>query len=183
MILGIDPSITSSGLVVLHNGNVELAVSTINKAELTIYERVKTIYQQINGIVTKTPFDLVVIEGFSFNSKSGDTDKICYLGHRIREGLEENKKTFGTPWIEVPPTSLKKFVCNNGNAKKELMLKEVYKRWKFDTDVNDIADAYGLAKFGMAYLGQDSDLYAYQIETIDSLRNPKPAKKPRKKVK
>lgn len=47
----------------------------------------------------------------------------------------------------VTPGEVKKFVTGKGNAKKELIIKEVYKRYGFDTDINDIADAYAIARY------------------------------------
>lgn len=47
--------------------------------------------------------------------------------------------------LQVPPTVLKKFVTGKGNAKKQEMLLEVYKRWGADLSDDNAADAYGLA--------------------------------------
>lgn len=44
------------------------------------------------------------------------------------------------------PGQIKKFTTGKGNAKKELMMKEVYKRWGFETDSHDVADAYAIAR-------------------------------------
>lgn len=51
---------------------------------------------------------------------------------------------------KVPVGTLKKFVTGKGNAQKDLMMKEVFKKWGFDTDNNNIADSFGLAMFGGA---------------------------------
>lgn len=47
----------------------------------------------------------------------------------------------------VTPGEVKKFVTGKANTKKELVLKEVYKRYGFDTDINDVADAYAIARY------------------------------------
>ena len=46
----------------------------------------------------------------------------------------------------IPPNTLKKFITGKGNAKKELMLLKVYKRWGVEFNDNNMADAYSLAK-------------------------------------
>lgn len=184
LIIGIDPSLTATGIVALQDGKPEVATTTKNRPELPTIERVRVIKQQISKIIEIPSFavDLIVIEGFSFGSRGQSLFETAYLGYRVREDLEGYREREGIPWIEVPPKSLKKFVTDNGNAGKELMLQQVYKRWSYETHDNNIADAYALARVGMAYLGEDSDLYAYQKSVIADLKNPKP-KKSRKKVK
>ena len=50
--------------------------------------------------------------------------------------------------VEVPPSTLKKFVTGKGNAKKDQMMLAIYKRWGTEFDNNDAADAYALAQYG-----------------------------------
>ena len=57
------------------------------------------------------------------------------------------------------PTTLKRFVVGRGGSpnnpvKKELVIKELYKRFGEDVDNNNQADAIGLAYLGMAALGE-----------------------------
>lgn len=195
VVIGIDPSLTGTGIVVLRNGEVELAEATKSRPELGIIERVKLIRNRILEIEADLSDDkgrkyqspaLMVIEGFSYGSKGRSVFDIAYLGWRIREELERLRSEDGTPWIEVPPTQLKKFSTGKGTANKEIILQQVYKRWEYETDNNNIADAFVLAKIGEAYL-QDNykpdDLNLFQLEVISNLKGEKPAKKPRKKVK
>jgi Holliday junction resolvasome RuvABC endonuclease subunit len=84
---------------------------------------------------------LVAIEGYAMGSKTRP-QMAGELGGHLRLLLWQA----GIPYIIVPPTTLKKYVLGSGNAAKELMLKEVFKRWGYDTDSNDRADAYGLAR-------------------------------------
>ena len=42
---------------------------------------------------------------------------------------------------------LVKFVIGRGNGSKALMLKYVYKKWGYDTEIDDLADAYSLARY------------------------------------
>lgn len=192
LIIGIDPSLTATGIVVLRDGKVELAEKTKNRPELGTIERVRLIRERIIDITEnlideeewQAP-DLIVIEGFSYGSKGRSVFEIAYLGWRIREELERLRVDDGIPWLEVPPTQVKQFATGQGKGNKSVIIKEVYKRWGFDTDSDDLADAYVLAKIGEAYL-QDSykpdDLNLFQLEVIASLKGEKPKKKPRKKV-
>jgi len=183
LIIGIDPSLTATGIVVLRDGKVELAETTKNRPELWTIDRVKLIYQRIIDIVEnltdgeqwQAP-DLIVIEGFSYGSTGRKLFDIAYLGWRIREELERLREQDNIPWIEVPPTQLKRFATGKGNANKEIILQQVYKRWGVELSDNNQADAFVLAKIGEAYL-QDSykpdDLNLFQFEVIQSLKGEK----------
>jgi len=199
IVMGIDPSLTSTGIIVLHDGQIETAVTTKNRPELGTIERVGEIRRGINQIISNmTNFykpeesqapDLIVIEGFSYGSKGRSVFDIAYLGWRIREELERLKNTDSIPWIEVPPSQLKQFATGKGNANKEIILQQVYKRWGVEFSDNNQADAYVLAKIGEAFLSDDiTHLTAIQQRVILDLeakqqeKGEKPAKKPRKKV-
>jgi crossover junction endodeoxyribonuclease RuvC len=189
LIIGIDPSLTSTGIVVLRDGKVELAVTTKNKPALGTIDRVRLIYERIvcvaesltDGEKWQAP-DLIVIEGFSYGSKGRSVFDIAYLGWRIREELERLRTEDNIPWLEVPPSQLKKFATGQGNANKEIILQQVYKRWGVEFSDNNQADAYVLAQIGRAYLGDTEGLTAFQQEVITNLKGEKPKKKPRKKV-
>jgi crossover junction endodeoxyribonuclease RuvC len=189
LIIGIDPSLTSTGIVVLRGNKVELAVTTKNKPALGTIERVRLIYERIvdiqenlsDGEKWQAP-DLIVIEGFSYGSKGRSVFDIAYLGWRIREELEWLKEQDNIPWLEVPPSQLKKFATGQGNANKEIILQQVYKRWGVEFSDNNQADAYVLAQIGRAYLGGMDDLAAFQLEVIANLKGEKPKKKTKKKV-
>lgn len=190
LIIGIDPSLTSTGIVVLRDSKVELAETTKDRPELGTIERVKLIREQITNVIEnltdghgewQAP-DLIVIEGFSYGSKGRSLFDIAYLGWRIREDLEQLKVDDGIPWLEVPPTQVKQFATGKGNANKEIILQQVYKRWGVEFSDNNQADAYVLAQIGRAYSGDTEGLTAFQQEVIANLKGEKPKKKPRKKV-
>lgn len=52
--------------------------------------------------------------------------------------------------VLVAPQQLKKFVAGNGNARKDMIPKEVLKRWGVDFDDPNIAEAYVLARIAHA---------------------------------
>lgn len=45
-------------------------------------------------------------------------------------------------------------MAGKGNAKKDMMILEVYKKWGFSAPTNDIADAVGLGMFGLCCGGE-----------------------------
>jgi len=191
-IIGLDPSLTATGIISLQDGIIDLAKTTKNRPELPTIERVRVIREQINKVIEHpsiTP-DLIVIEGFSFGSKGQSLFETAYLGYRIREDLEWFKDRENIPWIEVPPTQLKQFATGKGNANKEIILQQVYKRWGVEFSDNNQADAFVLAKIGEAYLSDDimslsliQQRVILDLESKQKEKGEKTPKKPRKKVK
>lgn len=51
-----------------------------------------------------------------------------------------------------PPTVLKKFVANQGHADKAAMKHAVHVRWGIELADDNLADAYGLARYGLGLL-------------------------------
>jgi crossover junction endodeoxyribonuclease RuvC len=46
----------------------------------------------------------------------------------------------------VPPMTLKKYAAGKGNAKKQEMLLQIYKRWGIEFNDDNAADSYALAR-------------------------------------
>lgn len=186
IVMGLDPSLTSTGIVLLNDGQIEIARTTKNQPDIGTVARVLAIVKEIEKIINhpNIPPDLVVIEGFSFGSTGRSLFDTAYLGWRIRESLESFRERDNIPWIEVSPAQLKQFATGKGNAPKEVVLQQVYKRWGVELRDNNQADAFTLAKIGEAYLRYPQDrLPDFQLGVIQALKGEKPPKKPRKKVK
>ena len=83
------------------------------------------------------------------------------------------------PFIVISPKQLKKFVTSNGNAPKDLILRDVYKRWGVEAKDNNQADACGLAYMaeGIFKCRNDDDLSAFpkfQISMIEKVVEERP---------
>ena len=188
IVVGIDPSLTSTGIVVLRNNEIGKALTTKNEPKLGTIERVRRIYEQINNVIENLstcyvnayigdkrmirwePPSLIVIEGFSYGSKGRGVFDIAYLGWRIREELERYRTEDDIPWLEVSPSQVKQFATGKGNANKEIVLQQVYKRWGVELTDNNQADAYVLAQIGRAYLSEMDNLTDFQQKVIRALR-------------
>ena len=51
IVIGIDPSLTGTGIIVLRNGELGKALTTKNEPKLGTIERVRRIYEQINNVI------------------------------------------------------------------------------------------------------------------------------------
>jgi crossover junction endodeoxyribonuclease RuvC len=106
--------------------------------------RLQLIAQNVERILSNWQPDLVVIEDYShcMNVKTFIIQVEC--GTVIREVLYRLQ----CQWIEVPPSTLKKWTTGKGNAKKDQMAEAVKNRWGYISPSDDINDAYALAQMG-----------------------------------
>ena len=106
-------------------------------------ERLSHIKKNIVYIIKKYNINFVGIEDYSYGSKGQAIINLGELGGIIRLYLYEHKIIFKV----ISPTTIKKFITNKGNSKKELMLLKVYKKYGIEFENNNICDAYALGKY------------------------------------
>lgn len=202
LILGIDPSFTSTGIVLLDDDKVLCVVNlcgkkrTIKKqkylhfvskvlaTEIGGEDKISIPYlskmnyavmdvDQINGyfeaifhilyavfdccldkglvnrssVSIEQDFDFLVGTEIPFGFHQGAGVKIDRAFAAIVIALKSCLPKYVCKNIGVRPTEMKKFITGKGNAKKEVVMKDVYKKHGFDTNVLDISDAFAVAKY------------------------------------
>ena len=168
--IGIDPSLTGTGLCVLEaGGGVKLkTIATTAKTYPTKYHRIKNIVAEILDTVKaldKGDFRICIERPFVNPKNMNSQQDIIALAYCIREKLYWS----GHTWQEVAPTTLKKFVCGSGGAEKSMMLMRVYQNWGISAHNDNEADAVGLAFIAKAVNvikeGKDrSGWHGYQLD-------------------
>jgi crossover junction endodeoxyribonuclease RuvC len=123
------------------------------------------IRDRVRAILRTNNPDLVVIESYAFGAKN-QAHQIGELGGVLRVMIDEEDFKL----IEVTPGQLKQYATGKGSAKKDMVIKEVYKRWGFEAEISDTADAYVLSRIGLAYLREETNLTGFQYEIIQKLR-------------
>lgn len=162
-IVGIDASLTNTGIVI-YDAETETYWSTVVTSQKTGVRRLIDIHNQVVSCLTGA--DLIVIEGYAY-AAANQAHQLGELGGVLRVMFHES----GIKWIEVAPHQLKKFVTGSGNAGKDVMLQQVYKRWGAEFKTSHEADAYALARIGAAYLGQVAGLTALQLDVVEEIKN------------
>lgn len=160
--IGIDPS-TKTGIVILDKNGEVMHKEEITSNKKGDLDRFDDIAQQVKSLVKKT--DKVTIEGFSYGSRGRGVSTQYGIGWILRYVLYYA----GVDFVEVPPTTLKKFATGKGNTKKENMIIPIYKRYGFEDESDNIRDAYVLAQIARALDGKGEHTKA-QISTLKGLK-------------
>ncbi|MNO43382.1 Crossover junction endodeoxyribonuclease RuvC [compost metagenome] len=125
------------------------------------------IFKYCEKVLSHVPVNSIVcIESVSNLSRGQAVHFQHVLAGFLRHLLELHNLTY----YNVAPSQLKKFVSGNHQAKKSEMMKAVYKKWGFDTDSDNIADAYGLAKLAEAIHNDNTEMTKYELEVVQKIK-------------
>lgn len=171
--IGIDPSLTGTGVVVLVDGKLKekALIKTkpdVEKTPVNELKRLLNITSKIQLITNKyTQYtEMVVIEGLSFGARNTTAlIQLSGLNYLIRKLLYE----LNIPFTICAPTTLKKFICGKGNAQKDLVMMKVYKRYNVTLTNDNEADAYVMSRIADA-LVREVKLTTFQKEVINLLK-------------
>ncbi len=139
-VVGIDLSLTATGVAL----DGTLSTWRTSAAE-PIERRLASIRDLV--LVTVRHAEMVVIEDFVTRSPAAST--LGMVHGVVRVALVEACK----PFALVPPATLKKYVTGKGNAKKDDMRMETFKRFGQDIEDNNQCDAFGLRAMALDALG------------------------------
>ena len=150
-VMGIDLSLVETGLCLLDGGDLvwKMLVKSQPDQSVKEIERIQKIARTVTGYIDTYKPDLIVIEGLSYGSKN--TTSLCQLA-KLNFSIEIYCHQMGHHYLIIAPTHLKKFVTGKGNAKKEVMLMKILKRYGLEFENNNLADAYALCRLGEDYL-------------------------------
>lgn len=152
-VIGIDQSLTSTGVVVIEDGvpkPIDYKVINTTKDQ-TIQQRIWYITTQIHLIAHKYKPILINVEGLSFASSGNATRDLAGLYYSLTTVLPFS---FGYNVQTITPNQVKKFATGKGRADKKEMwealpdhIKEAFSLVKKTKGLYDVTDAYWLAKY------------------------------------
>lgn len=146
-VIGLDLSLASTGVA-----SSEGWVDRIHtKPDGHLFRRLRQIRREVTDYIHEE-VRLVVVEGLAVHSQTGQHLTRAGLWHMVMEAVD----LLGVPWIEVPPTVVKKYATGKGNAPKDEVLAAAVRRFPdaFDIKGNDEADALWLVAIGTDLLGE-----------------------------
>jgi Holliday junction resolvasome RuvABC endonuclease subunit len=172
-IMGLDLSLTGTGMVVLDNGSIMskklIKTKPTEKTYIAEINRLLHIKAEIVSEIERVVPDLVLIEGMAFAVRQTTAVmQLAGLNYMIREYLAIKK----IPFIICAPSSLKKFILGKGVGPKDVMMLEVYKTFGVSFLDPDTCDAFALAQCGVAVLGESKRKLTKPQEEVKSLLTP-----------
>ena len=155
-VVGIDQSLTGTGLALLLNDKVILPPEAPRYHTTKIKPTVRGVHRlmYIEEVVNRwipSDTDLVLMEGYAF-AAHGQAFGLGECGGIIKRCVHLKDKRL----IVVAPGTLKKYVTGSGAAKKNVMLLQAYKKFGVSFDEDDECDAYCLARLGAEYLAVEA---------------------------
>lgn len=159
-LMGLDLSLTSTGVSI--DG-----VTSVIRPKTRGAERLSDVTKSVLHLCLEKQITCVLIEGYSFASRSGQAFSIGELGGCIRMALFENS----IPVVEIPPTCRAKFATGRGNASKGEVISAISAKTGIifsGASGNDECDAWVLERMGMVRLGIDS-YWGWTKEQVSAL--------------
>lgn len=172
MIVGVDPSLTSTGIAHGKTGDQPALMLVKTKPpktkDLSEYAVDHERMSLIAGTIADLEPDLLVIEGTvimpstSKTMKFAGNDRLAKLRGYIASAVPPNE----VPTVEVPPGTLKNWATGNGSADKEQMIAEAVKMGAEIPDKplggrDDLADAYHLWTIGLMMARPSPSLFLH----------------------
>jgi len=146
--IGVDPSYSSTALIILNPAAEIQAQETykVNKKGTNTEYRLALIKEKLIDPIVQLNVDgeiKVCMEGPSYSSRGSHVLQMGALNYFIRYWFYIHK----VDYTVRTPNELKKFVTGKGNCKKDLILLKVFQKWGEEFSCDDLADAYGLARY------------------------------------
>jgi Holliday junction resolvasome RuvABC endonuclease subunit len=174
MILGIDQSLTATGLCLIENDLTIVDQKTVDTSEMRGMKRIEHILKEIDEFIQKMSGNKLTIvrEGYSYQSRSNSAFQLGELGGSINllvyGFLQEMKKNdIDVRLLVLPPATVKKFCLNSGSVKKDTeYLLKVFKKTGIEFTDDNQADAFMLAKTAVWFIDMLND-----VQIIDVLNS------------
>ena len=172
--VGLDMSLSSTGFCIKRGE--EITIETIKTTPRTCNNDLDRLEHIVNEIMARIPDDvrLICIEDYyvpQSRAQFGAAINLVSLGTLMRIALYNN----GYPFYLPTASQLKKFATGKGNVQKNIVLREVYKRWGVDAKDDNQADACTLAYMAESILLQDDTLPKFQVDTIKKVMAERPS--------
>jgi hypothetical protein len=177
--IGIDPGVLNCALVAWSPtrglvGQWKPVAKTLPKGVLRLRYLMTNIRRELRRLSEQGEICQIAMEHYSMLEKFGQHNsgevggaiKLAILTFFDDGVYNGNRRSFP---VLPSPQQIKKFATGNGNTKKELLTKEVLKRWNEDFNDTNLAEAYILARMAHAY-ATDPEMTNFQRDVIKALQ-------------
>lgn len=171
--VGIDPGSTNCALVAWSPTRGLITTwkpkGTMPTGVLRLHKLMMDIDAELRKLKGDGTIKMIAMEAYSMAEKYGQHAS-GEIGAAIKLTLlrffsGSDQRSFP---VLVAPQQLKKFATGNGNTKKEMIAKEVLKRWDVDFNDTNLAEAYVLARIAYA-VEADPEMTQFQRDVVKAL--------------
>ena len=146
LFMGIDPSFNSTGIIILDQDAEIVEQINFSLAEYKeIEEKLIMFEEKLSFIPAIVDLKTIYIEGPAYLASGQYVLQMGALHFILRLFLYKREMFYKV----IAPGTLKKFITGKGNTKKDLILLKVFKKWGVEFEIDDLADAYGLARMAL----------------------------------
>lgn len=178
--LGIDQSLTGFALTALNVGAPEQYETWVYKSDKRGVARLADIqwwlqnkfeYIQKYGQITEIAMEGTVLASQSalvLGELAATVKLACWHYFDIHAmSIQDYPENLRVP-LQIPPMTLKKYAAGKGNAKKQEMLMQIFKRWGIEFNDDNAADSYALAR-----LASGAALGTIEHDIVEQIKDPK----------
>lgn len=146
-VLGVDPSLTSTGFA--YETEAGLKTGRITPEHLRGPKRLFYVRLMLSKVIDQVAPTLVVMEGYAMGARGNNMFDIGELGGVLKTMIWER----GIDSMLVPPTVMKSVIALNGRAEKQQISAALRVRFGITVRQHDEADAVGLMILGQMRTG------------------------------
>jgi Holliday junction resolvasome RuvABC endonuclease subunit len=165
--LGIDQSYTGFGLTAMNE--IGAYHTWVYKSKEKGVDRLLDIEDWLTKRITEVGWrsitDVAVEAPVRMSHSALMSGELFYAVRRVLRMELEGEARYP---LQVPPSTLKKYVTGKGRAEKSQMMLQVYKKWGAEFNDDNAADSYGLARISNNFADT-----AYEKEVLLTLDDPK----------
>lgn len=172
--IGIDQSLTGFALTILNVDDPSRHMTWVYKSEFRGVKRLddisKWMTSKLNTVKDQYIQD-IAMEGTVLASQSalvlGELAATVKLTLWLYFRDHDHQEHLRVP-LQIPPMTLKKYAAGKGNAKKQEMLMQIYKRWGIEFNNDNAADSYALAR-----LASGTAQGSIEEAVVEQIKDPK----------
>ena len=172
--IGIDQSLTGFALTILNVDAPDQFKTWVYKSDYRGVQRLDDISKWLTSKLRTVEDDYIqdiAMEGTVLASHSalvlGELAATVKLTLWLYFRDYDHQDHLRTP-LQIPPMTLKKYAAGKGNAKKQEMLMQIFKRWGIEFNDDNAADSYALAR-----LASGNALGAIEEAIVEQIKDSK----------
>lgn len=176
--LGIDPSLSGTGVALIDSETGQVTTATIKTGSLRGGKRLNYIFTQLGELVPPSvSINSACIEGYAYGGL-GKLAELAEAGGVVRLFLASREITYTV----VAPAALKKYATGDSSAEKKSVIESINQKYGSAIRDDNQADALVLADIAKTLASPSNVVERPAAEVVQNLLSPK-AKRRRTRIK